>query len=226
MWEKARMGTVLKTTRTLGVMFGGMALGILLLGFLMAGDIYEYVDSVDGAHLPPVDAIVCLAGGRGRIAAAADIWYRYYEMGKDTLASSPVNPHAPILYISGMGHQSNWNVLANQVRRGVLDVLHPENVILETESSNTDANAKWLERYARAHGWNRILLVTSPYHMKRARFIFERVLKSSSQPVALETYSLFQEPFAPGEWRSNLHGIRLTMLEYFKGIYYKFIWKG
>ena len=47
-----------------------MTLGALALAYVMAGDIYEYQDTVDGVHLPEVDAIVCLAGGRGRAAEA------------------------------------------------------------------------------------------------------------------------------------------------------------
>ena len=67
-WRLRRAG------RSLALIALGMALGSLLLAYLSAGEIYEYQDSVDGVHLPPVDAIVCLAGGRGRIAAAGDIW--------------------------------------------------------------------------------------------------------------------------------------------------------
>src|SRR3954468_24192617 len=67
----------------LGSLLLGMALGILSLAFVLAGDIYEYQDTVDGVHLPPVDAVICLAGGRGRIQAAGDIWYRYWELTQE-----------------------------------------------------------------------------------------------------------------------------------------------
>ena len=221
--------------------FAGMALGVLGLAYILAGEIYEYQDTVDGVHLPPVDAIVCLAGGRGRIAGAGDIWYRYRELaGSSAGKSGPVATAAaygayPVLYVSGMGPQSNWKGFSRQLRTGVRDVIRPENVVLETESFNTDANARWLARYARQHGWSRILLITSPYHMRRARHIFDRILAgpvapgssdklATERPIQLETLSVFQEPFEPGEWRHNLHGIRVTMSEYLKWVYYRYFW--
>src|SRR5271155_5726225 len=82
----------------LGALLAGMAIGVLGLAFFLANEIYEYQDTVDGVHLPEVDAIVCLAGGRGRIAAAGDIWYRYHEANQ--------KKGVPILYISGMGPRS------------------------------------------------------------------------------------------------------------------------
>ena len=192
----------------------GAFLGVWFFSFILAGDIYEYQDTVDGVHLPPVQVIVVLAGGRGRISAAADLWYRYREAAP-TLALM-----TPVLFVSGMGHQSNWVSLSHQVRRGVFSALKPSDVVLETESGNTDANAEYFARYARERGWTQILLMTSPYHMKRARYVFERRLPG----VHLETQSVFQDPFEASEWRFSIHGIRVTMDEYWKWIYYKLFW--
>lgn len=202
----------------------GMTLGALLLAYVLAGDIYEYQDSVDGTHLPQVDAIVCLSGGRGRISAAADTWFRYWELAQRPHPAGATPLPLPLLYISGMGHQSTWTVFARQLRRGVLEVIKPDNVIIETESENTDANARWVARQAELHGWHRILLMTSRYHMRRARFMFERVLVAPDKPFLIETMSVYQEPFEPGEWRTSPHGIRVTLVEYFKWIYYKYFW--
>lgn len=204
-----------------GFLVLGILIGSLVLSLILAGEIYEYQDSVDGVHLPPVDAIVCLAGGRGRISAAGDLWYRYWEIGQKQ--NPPVAP--PILYMSGMGPQSNWNVLLRQLRAGVRQVIRPENVILETESQNTETNALWLARVAEKKGWSRILLVTSAYHMRRAALIFDRILRSTGKPIEIQTLSAFQEPFEPGEWRQSLHGIHVTVIEYIKWVYYKFFWK-
>ncbi len=194
-------------------------MGVWFLAFFYAGEIYEYQDTVDGVHLPEVDAIVCLAGGRGRIAAAGDLWLRYWEhQPKGELK-------VPLLYVSGMGQGSTWNTVARQVRGGVKEVLSPEQVILETESSNTEENGRFLFRYAYKHGWKRILLITSRYHMRRSRYIFSRVLNQSDYPLEIETLSVYQEPFEPGEWRQSVHGTRVTMTEYLKWLYYRAFWK-
>lgn len=208
------LGRIRQSFCVLAASFGGAVLGALILPYILAGDIYDYQDSVDGVHLPEVDAIVCLAGGRGRIAAAGDLWYRYWEAKK-----------TPILYISGMGPNSNWGVLIRQLRTGVRSVVRPENVVLETESMNTESNARWLARFALQRNWTRILLITSPYHMKRAHYIFERVLEGTGRSFQISTLSVFQEPFEPGEWRTDLHGIRVTLWEYLKLVYYRHFWK-
>lgn len=208
--------------KEMGFLGMSVTVGALLLAYYLAGEIYDYQDTVDGAHLPEVDAIVCLAGGRGRIAAAGDLWYRYWEQAHGFGMSKK---KIPVLYFSGMGPQSNWNALSKQLRRGVLQSIRQNDVIIENESSNTDTNARWLARYAQERHWKRILLMTSSYHMKRARFIFNHVLKTRENPIDVETLSVYQEPFASEEWRDGPNGIRVTLIEYLKWIYYQSIWK-
>lgn len=227
-WLKPEEMKIRKELKILSVLSLGILVGTLVLPLFLAGDIYDYQDTLDGFHLPPIDVIVCLAGGRGRIVASGDLWYRYWEQKK-----------APKLYISGMGHQSNWQAFQKQLRTGVREVITQEDVILETESSNTENNARWFGKYLVKEKWKRILLVTSPYHMKRASYIFSQIL---SQPeiiskvaegenydpkntgVRIETLSIFQEPFEPSEWRMNFNGIRVTIIEYIKWIYYRRLW--
>ncbi len=213
---------------------GGILAGVALLGggilFYKAGEIYDFEDTSDGVHLPPVDAIVCLSGGKGRISAAADIWYRYrMNRLKPVPSLSGLSPQGaadrpPVLYISGMGQRSSWRSFRRSLRRGVREVIQPSQVVLETESSNTEANAKFLLRYAEQHGWERILLMTSVYHMKRSAFIFDRVLASAQKPIRVETLSIVQEQFERAEWKSSWQGIRMTLWEYIKWIYYRNAW--
>jgi len=218
---------IAKRLKAVGFILTGVFLGAILFLYLIAGEIYEYQDTVDGVHLPEVDAIVCLAGGRGRIAAAGDVWYRYWELAQVPLRGAGRTPSprtVPFLYVSGMGRQSNWGVLAKQVRRGVLAVLSPTDVVLETESQNTEQNAALFVHYAQERSWEKILLITSRYHMRRARLIFDQVLSQANPPIKIETLSVYQEPFEPGEWRSGLHGVRVTITEYLKWLYYKTFW--
>ncbi len=207
-----------------------LLLGALIFGLSSAGSIYSYQDTVDGVRLPAVDAIVVLAGGRGRIAVAGDLWNRYREIAR------PAAP--PVLYFSGVGRQTTFALVRGQLRPGVTEVIQPEQVVVENESSNTEENALWLARYARERGWNRVLLVTSSYHMKRARLIFAQVLADEARrrnamrlaegvqlvPVEVETLSVYQDPFEPGEWLTSLHGARVTLIEYLKWIYYTRFW--
>ncbi|MCM2321893.1 MAG: YdcF family protein [Oligoflexia bacterium] len=247
-----------KNLPQLFALFSGVVIGLLVLPYLLAGEVYDYVDTMDGVRLPDVDAIVCLAGGRGRIAAAGDLWYRYWEAShRKPQPGEPPPPPVPVLYIAGMGPQSTWAVFRRQLRSGVRDVIPPEYVVIERESFNTEANARWLGRHisrqlpvseprllaaspesgaGQALGpvpasatplgsrWTKIVLVTSPYHMRRSAFIFQRVFQSVGQEIQIQTLSAFQEPFEAGEWRSSVHGTRVTMLEYFKWLYYRLFW--
>jgi uncharacterized SAM-binding protein YcdF (DUF218 family) len=215
-----RSVTLHQIASKIGLIGVGFASGFLILAYLLAGDIYDYQDSVQ-SNLPEVDAIVCLAGGRGRIVAAGDLWNRYWEKAHIPGASK----HVPKLYFSGMGHSITWAILSKQVKKAVVQRISSEDVIIENESSNTDANARWLATYAQEKHWDTILLLTSSYHMKRARFIFDHVLKTLENPIDLETFSVYQEPYAANEWRSGPNGIRVTLLEYLKWVYYRVIWK-
>jgi uncharacterized SAM-binding protein YcdF (DUF218 family) len=200
----------------------GVVIVAMIIGYQFAGEIYKYKDSVNDALLPEVDAIVCLAGGRGRISAAGDLWYRYWEQ-----SHGPVFPKrkVPTLYFSGMGHQANWNVLSKQLRRTVLQAIRQNEVIIENESSNTDTNARWLGRFAQERHWKKIVLLTSSYHMRRASFIFDHVLKTNENPIEVETFSVYQEPFGIHEWKNEMNGIRVTLLEYLKWVYYRSVWR-
>lgn len=203
----------------------GVGIGAFALTLFSAGEIYDYQDSVDGVQLPSVDAIVVLAGGRGRISFGADVWYRYYELSLRPLrplAPNPIPRQTPVLYLSGMGSSVSYASLSTQVRRGVLSSLTPESVVIEKESADTEENAEYLVRYAKTRGWRRVLLVTSSYHMRRARLIFERV---SGGAFTIETLSVFQDPFDANEWRSTLQGIKVTVAEYFKWIYFRAFWE-
>ena len=97
-------------------------------------------------------------------------------------------------------------------------------MILETQSENTEENARWALRYAHEKEWKRILLITSSYHMRRAKLIFEKVFRANGSTVEIETLSFFQEPYEPGEWMESFHGIRTTIAEYLKMIYYRSFW--
>ncbi len=198
----------------------GLFSGVLLFTFIKAGALYEYTDTLDGAELPTADAIVVLAGGRGRIAAAGDFWFRYFEREESGEIEA-----APMLYISGMGPNSNWATFERSVRPGVMKAMKPSNVVLETESRNTEENALWVVKNARLRGWRRIVLMTSPYHMQRSRFIFSKVLAETDLNLTVETLTIFQEEFSSEEWRESLNGIRVTIVEYLKWLYYTTFWK-
>jgi uncharacterized SAM-binding protein YcdF (DUF218 family) len=59
-------------------------------------------------------------------------------------------------------------------------------------------------------GWRRILLVTSSYHTRRARYIFRKVLPSS---VSLEVAGASDAGFESGTWWESRQGRKTFFLE-------------
>lgn len=200
-------------------LIAGAILGFFFLTLITANDLYDYQDSVDGVHFPEVDAIVVLGGGRGRIATAGDVWYRYWE------TSLRDKKQVPSLYLSGMGPQTTIPIILTLVRSGVRDVLKSDSIVLERESLNTVENATHFARVCAEQKWKRILLITSRYHMRRSKLIFEGVFWALEMPLTIETLSVYQEPFEPDEWRKNAQGIQVTLFEYWKWVFYRTFWQ-
>ena len=125
---------------------------------------------------PPADAIVLLGGGIGsntnvypyaEISSGSDrVWHaaRLYKAEK-----------APLVIASGQeGRAAHLPLL--------VDLGVPESaIVIEDESRNTEENAKFVENILCGEKADRVerqrpkvLLVTSVWHMRRAKFMFER----------------------------------------------------
>ncbi len=226
----------------------GMLVGILCLGFVSAGDLYDFQDSFEsrnfasgnpgvlsspgqptayGQRLPELDVIICLAGGRGRIAAAAELWFRYFRARVDHQKKSGPPPKVPYLYLSGVGPRSEWSTLHKTLREEIRNKLTDEYVILEKESGNTVENALFFLDEARPRKWNQFLVVTSSYHMRRSHFIFEKILDHPRSGLAsnvILTRALHQEPFTKKKWKTDVNSIYVTLYEYLKWVYFKTFW--
>lgn len=191
----------------------------LSLLFHFANSVYDFKSSVDDASLPEVDVIVCLGGGKYRIQETAQIWLKYKRLTQET--SVPL----PVLYMAGMGPKLTWAQLEKHFQEDVNAVIRPEDVVLETESVNTEENAEFFLRKLRERGWNKVLLVTSSYHLKRAHDIFDRVFRVSEIPIELHTMSISKEPFESRSWWYTPVGVEVTVVEYFKWLYYQKVWE-
>lgn len=77
---------------------------------------------------------------------------------------------------------------AAHMRRVLLDCGVPDSaIVMESESQNTCQNA-WLSASLFHEGVRRVLLVTSDFHMPRAAYIFEAVLKARGIDVEVEQF--------------------------------------
>ena len=178
------------------------AIGLLFSTTLwMAGAVYSELPSQ--AHLGPAfekaDVIVCLTGGRGRIRKALEL----YEKG-----------YGKVLYISGTDRQVQMKEILRELKWvGPVDDSH---IILENVSTNTIQNAEQVNRFVQDQGLRRVLLVTSVYHVRRAHYIFSKVLP---RDVHIDVSWYEADPFDGADWWKNSIGIWVTVNEFFKFFY-------
>jgi uncharacterized SAM-binding protein YcdF (DUF218 family) len=130
---------------------------------------------------PNVDAIVAITGGKGRIEHAASL----LAHGK-----------AKRLLIAGADPSVRKIDLVH--RLGGKRQLFECCVDLGSESVDTRSNAEEARRWIESHRYKSIRLVTSDWHMRRARYEFNRQLGSSIKvlPDAVRTEPNFGTLFA------------------------------
>ncbi len=87
----------------------------------------------------------------------------------------------------------------------------PKSIVkLSHRAQNTREEAVEVARLIQARGWKRVLVVTSNYHARRARFIFERVLPPG---VSLRVSAARDSEFDPTSWWETRQGQKLFMSE-------------
>lgn len=130
---------------------------------------------------PSVDAIVAITGGKGRIEHAAVLLAK--GKGKRLLIAGADPSVRKIDLVRRLGG-----------RKKLFDCC----VDLGSESVDTRSNAEEAKRWVERHRYKSIRLVTSDWHMRRARYEFNRQLDRSVKviPDAVRTEPNFGTLFA------------------------------
>ena len=75
---------------------------------------------------------------------------------------------------------------------------------------STRGEAENVARMARAHGWRSLVVVTSRYHIRRAKLLFERCFPGRVQTVAAP-FSLTELPSVlPSEWAKLMYALTVA----------------
>ncbi len=127
---------------------------------------------------PPYDVVVILGGMIDDAASASRAHPEYNEnidrliRGADLLRRN--DAHDALL--SGDGeHPGRGPAEATQLADQLVDWgIAKERLYTETQSRNTHENALYGAAIIRQHGWQRVLLVTSAFHMQRALGCFAK----------------------------------------------------
>jgi len=150
--------------------------------------------------LQKVDVLIVLGGDSERDLYAAEL----YKKGL-----------APKIIMSGYG-SSAWYMAKRVVSAGVRE----QDVIVEDKSESTYHNAVYSRNIVLAQNFKSAIIVTSPYHMRRSKLIFERVFRNTG--VKLLYSSTKDSGFnVDGRCTSEIDR-QIVRSEYIKLVYYWF----
>ncbi len=154
--------------------------------------------------LQKADAIVAISGGETQERALEAI--KLYQQG-----------WAPVIIFSGAAADSsgpsNANAMANQAEQAGVPAA---DILLDNTSANTEQNATNVAAIIQQHGYKSIILVTSPYHQRRADIVFRRALGSS---FVIIDHSAVDTGWRRSDWWATSQSRQITFAELSKVIY-------
>jgi len=136
----------------------GFLLGALTIVALLVG-VGHWLDLTD--PLTHADAIVAISGDTGaRAESAIALWKQGY---------------ASVLIFSGGSSDPASVASAELMKRTAVAAGVPANaIVVEGTSATTEENAQRVAELMKSAGLRSAILVTSPYHQRRAALLFER----------------------------------------------------
>ena len=150
------------------------------------------------------DAIVAISGGETQERALEAI--KLYRQG-----------WAPVIIFSGAAADSSGPSNAKAMADLAIQAGIPApDILLDKTSENTEQNATNVASIIHQQGFTSIILVTSPYHQRRADIVFRRALGSN---VAILDHSAVDTGWRRSDWWATAASRRLTFSELSKVIY-------
>lgn len=136
----------------------GFFLGVVSILAALVG-VGHWLDVID--PLAHADAIVAISGDTGaRVESAIALWKQGY---------------APVLVFSGGSSDPESVASAELMKRTAVAAGVPANaIVVEGTSATTEENAQNVAQLMTSAGLHSAILVTSPYHQRRAALLFER----------------------------------------------------
>lgn len=143
-----------------------------------------------------VDAIIVLSGGSGRVEKAVEL----YKAG-----------YAPYIILSNSKESTG---VSGDMLQTALDLGIPQDVLLTEDAAlSTYQNAEFTLPIMKEHGFTSAIIVSSDFHMRRVKFIFDHVYKKSGIEL---TYVGSDSAYNAKYWWSDPYSRETTFNEYTK----------
>ena len=169
------------------------ALAVAGASLVVIGHVLDVEDPLTHA-----DAIVAVSGDTGaRTVTAVDLWTRKY---------------APIIIFAGASEDPNSVASGELMKREAVAGGVPESAILVEPSSNTtQENAHAVASLMKARGLRTAILVTSPYHQRRAAYLFGREFSPAN--LTFTNYPARDPQWDPNTWWLHEPARTFTVVE-------------
>jgi uncharacterized SAM-binding protein YcdF (DUF218 family) len=169
------------------------------------------------ADMESADAIIVLSGSSTyleRAARAAEL----YRAGR-----APVVVLTNDGVISGWDHKEERNPYYYELSKKRMEqfgVPSDRITVAAGQALGTYDESVLIRDFATAHGWKRLLIVTSGYHSRRAFWSMRRACEGSGIEVGINSAPTGWQTPSPWLWWSKTLGWKLVAGEYLKMIYY------
>lgn len=179
-----------------------LAIIILLLGGVAFFGLGYYLSPQD--PLVKSDAIVAISGGD--TAARTDMAVSLYKEG-----------WAPRLIFSGAAADPSSPSNADAMKELAVKAGVPASAIaLDQTATDTDQNATGVRSIIQQKGYKTIILVTSPYHQRRASITFADELGPS---VKIINHSAIDPDWRRSKWWNDSYSVHVTLSELQKTVF-------
>ncbi len=183
----------------------GLVIFVVVTGGLLAGGFFGlgfFLSPQD--NLAKADAIVAISGGE--TDARTDEAVQLYQQGwarHIVFSGAALDPNGP----------SNARAMATRAETAGVPAAA---IALDETSTNTRENAVNVASIINRADYHSIILVTSPYHQRRAFIVFQRAL---GPHFAIINHSSYDQAWRRSDWWATSYSRSLTLSELQKVLY-------
>jgi uncharacterized SAM-binding protein YcdF (DUF218 family) len=163
----------------------------------------------------PADAIVVFAGGVGESGRAGGGFQERVTQAIELYRAG----HAPrMVFSSGFVFTMREAEVMKAV--AVANGVPADAIVLEEAATNTRENILFTKQILEAHGWRRVLLVSSPYHMRRATLAWHRLapeIEVTATPVPESQFYSHERGASLEQIRGLVHELAAIVQYWWRG---------